>query len=842
MEKKKMKKALSLLLALLISLLALSACNGGDNTGGENDGEGVTPPPASDTAESVIYSETEIPTLIFADSILLSADKNNVYKTLTELIGTAPDTANGDSVEQREHEIIFGRSSRALSEKAYRKLDRENRGEDNIGFVILTDGESIAVAYSDDGNNISAKKAVNYLMNEIIKDNKTLTLDKNTVHSQSFSLVDELKKEDAAVKEAAWDALLLHLGDEYGPEIVSALREHYALYSSEAITWFASLYDPGVGSFYHSNSGRDTYGYLPDVESTAKILAMITASGMLRDHSSYVEVLPEDMKQQIGDFIYNLQDPDGFFYHPQWETVTLSRRGRDLSWSTDILKKLGRTPKYSTITGVQGEDVDLDAKIPGHGSVTTAVSKVVAAAAVPDHLKSEEAFKAYLESLNIRENSYERGNDLSSQGSQIRAQGLGKVLIEFLNENQFEENGLWHAKSDYYGINGLMKISGIYSSNKVAMPNADKAINAAIDAILSDEKPGSVVSFYNPWAAVTRIIENQRKYGGEEGNAFADEVVKGLMERAPEAIRVTTEKVARHKREDGSFSYYPDRSVHVSQKAPVCVPYTVESDVAGACISITGVTGYIFTSLEIEKYRVPIYGKADLKTFIDTINALTPIVKEAPEPEPLDFEDDTLGEKPSGFSSVSMKSDGSSATVVEANGSNVVKLVSNKGAGDALVLKGNELNDESIGFTFSGKFAVNEVSAVGTKQNAFLRFEFYDKGGHAYRIVFFKDGDKIRITDASANTNPDAKFTEIATVSTGEWIDLKLEYTKGDKNTFSVKIYVNGNLITESHNYFDESGTLETPYTGVTEMKIFSWVNAASVVLMDDLYFYGTNE
>ena len=835
-----MKKRLLLLIALLSFTFVLTACGGNGNGAGNGTGSGDgedTPEPEKE----VVYSAEHIPTLIFADNIIKTEDKTEVYNTLKTLLGIAPATAS-DSLEASDHEIIFGESSRSLSVKAYRKLKTVARGEEDIGYVIMTDGKNIAVAYTADGYNLTIPKAVDYLLNNIIMNNQTLELKSGVCHSASFSLEEELKAEDAAVKEAAWQALAEHLGAG-NEDIVRAMREHYAMYDSRAITWFASLYDPGVGSFYHSNSGRDTYGYLPDVESTAKILAFITQSGMLRDHSGYAEVLPEAMKKQIGDFIYNLQDEDGYFYHPQWgKNISVSRRGRDLSWSTDIMKKLGRTLKYTTITGVQGEDIYDEARVNHSSSVAVAVSKVVAAAAVPDHLQSVEAFKEYLAGLNIQEKSYDKGNDLSSQSSQIKAQGLLPTLIEFLNENQFEHNGLWHAESSYYGINGLMKISGIYNTAKVAMPNADKAVRAAIDAILSDEMPGSVVSFYNPWAAVCRILENLRNYGGDEGDALAKEINATLYELAPEAIRMTTVKVKRNQRDDMAFSYYPDRSVHVSQKASVCVPYTVESDVAGACISITGVTGYMFTALGISSYKVPIYGKADLKVFIDTINALTPIVKEKPEAKPLDFEDDTIGEKPSGFASISVKSSGGSATVVEAGGSQAVQIVSKAGTGDSIELDCMDVNKESKGFVFSGKFSVKSVTGTGTKQGAFLRLEFFGEH-HIYRIVFNKTEAGIEVHDASSNnTGSVAKTTHIATLAYDEWLDLKIEYTKGDKNTISFKIYVNGTLLTESRNDFDENASLENPYTDFETVRFFNWVNADCVWYVDDLYFCAVNE
>ena len=106
--------------------------------------------------------------------------------------------------------------------------------------------------------------------------------------------------------------------------------------------------------------------------------------------------------------------------------------------------------------------------------------------------------------------------------------------------------------------------------------------------------------------------------------------------------------------------------------------------------------------------------------------------------------------------------------------------------------------------------------------------------------MFLKDGDKVKLVDASTNTPSTAKYNEIGKFGFGEWFDLKIEYTAGTKETLDVKVYVNGLLVLESKNYFDESCALEQPHTGVNEMKFFSWVNAQDVILIDDLYFYAT--
>ena len=82
--------------------------------------------------------------------------------------------------------------------------------------------------------------------------------------SSTFNVYDEQKKIDEKVRDEQWKALAEALG-EHGDAIVAAFKDMYSMYSLDMIHWFANLYDPAVGGYYYSNSGRDTEGYLPDI-------------------------------------------------------------------------------------------------------------------------------------------------------------------------------------------------------------------------------------------------------------------------------------------------------------------------------------------------------------------------------------------------------------------------------------------------------------------------------------------------------------------------------------------------------------------------------------------------
>lgn len=267
-----------------------------------------------------------------------------------------------------------------------------------------------------------------------------------------------------------------------------------------------------------------------------------------------------------------------------------------------MLSRFGRTPKYPMITEVRKDGED---------------SKVL----IPEHLSTPEKFKEYLDSKNIPERSYHGGSEVNSQCAQIIACGRMDQCIEYFNALQNPKTGHWHSASTYYGVNGLLKISGIYSAAKVAMPHPLEAASSAIDAITSDEPMGAVVDIYNTWFSVQIILKNLRAYGGEEGAKMADGIVRTLREKAPVAIRKSREKIALFQKPGGCFSYGRNYSSFFSAGMPVCIPESVEGDVNATVIGIMGLVGNIYQALELDDVRVPLFGEAEKKRYIDLINA-----------------------------------------------------------------------------------------------------------------------------------------------------------------------------------------------------------------------------
>ena len=425
--------------------------------------------------------------------------------------------------------------------------------------------------------------------------------DKSLVKEERIA---ELKVKRDEMRRAGFAEAAKIIGKDGG----EALEYLYNMFDERIYLWLADLWEPEVGAFYFSNSGRDTDGYLPDIESTVQALRYVGGSGL---NAYKYEKMDEKIKQPVVRFARSLQDPDGYFYHPQWgKDIVVSRRGRDLGWATGIIKEYGGTTVYPT---------PLDKKDDGGKSDL-----------LPEHLQSVENFRKYLSELDIKHRSYWVGNLLQAQIKQIISAGTEFVdtLEGWYIENQNLENGTWNETLDYHATNGLMKVCLAYSAISRPIPNAALAMDAAIAVTLSDIADSQITSFYNPWITMGLIINNLTKFGNPE---LAAEQRRKVLDNAAKMIVRTADKIKPFAREDGSYSYGPKGSCPTSQAAPVSHALIPEGDVNGNALATTGVTRNICSVLGIPEIKF--FTEADGELFYELIDASFPSKKIYPRPE-----------------------------------------------------------------------------------------------------------------------------------------------------------------------------------------------------------------
>lgn len=446
-------------------------------------------------------------------------------------------------------------------------------------------------------------------------------------HNLPDELVTELKARDRETKKRQWANFESKL--EYNArEITEAFKSMYELYDDGLVKWMANLYDPdicvcnevygksvcehhplcGTGAFHYTHSGRDNVGFMPVIEATYSVYGFVEDCGFTSP-DRVKEYLGDEIGEKLTKFAENLQDPDGYFYHPHWgKDIGVGRRGRDLVRAEGLLARYGKKPKYPTISDVAAGEKNDNLYI-------------------PDNMKTLDAFKEYLSTLDIDHRSYHVGSMLGEQRAQLKARGQEyiDVLFDYFNEHQRKDNGIWHEKCDYYGTNGVMKIVYSYYIENRPIPMPEKVFRAALSAIMSEEDAETVVIVWNPWVTVWQILQNIEQFYSPE---LARKLRLELYEKAPEAIRITKKKTAKFKKPDGAFSYLQKYSTPFMQGSPCAIPETVEGDMDASVLGTNSMVRVIAKALGISSEdTVPLYGEYESAVFKNILENRKPVRK-----------------------------------------------------------------------------------------------------------------------------------------------------------------------------------------------------------------------
>ncbi len=903
--------ALLILASMLVSLLA--ACTGskkdntqasgagtnndssGDNSqgGNENPSGGVGEDVPSDTPGMIFNSESRLD-IVLADANLDSAVYIDFVWAIKDNLGERVKVVYDASADPAEHEIVFGETNRVVSHLAYSQLEDLMQSQEISmgGYVLYSDGSSLALAYTEE----LGTQHLEEIMAQMLEwaSQKSLVKKRGIVSSKVYDMYEIYAAEDKEYSDAEWAALEAQVGTE----LTDAFREMYKkLYGEGIVSWLANLYEPrecicenyvnGVqvclhpvdkngndlcknGGFYYSNSARNTYGFLPDIESTYQALTFLEMTGMLnRKGSNFGAYLKGQLRSDIIAFTKGLQHEDGYFYHPQW-TIEQSRENwervsRDLMWATAILQKLGADPYYSTPTGSmagtggrpQAASTALTPTL--YASKAESVSCVVAtASALPAHLQSVEAFEKYLSGfkMDVYGMGYAAANELAAQVEQLttankRLNGaLKPVLFEFFEEKHNPNNGLWREEIDYDGLNTVFKAVMVYSAFHEPFTYAEQAAQSAIYVLSSDELPGHVCGDYNTWYDIAGLIGNIRKYHHAANRGeIADGIRQSVIDIAPMAVLKTTENTLRFLKEDGSFSYFPDHCSETSQGMVVALRKN-EGDVNASLICSGGMLDHISGALGV---TLPsIFGTRELAMFTDIINSNTYSIKDSLPPDIIvDFEETDIDIEPKDVG-VSMGSGGSAVVVGDPyNPSNKVlhfQSLAKSGTWDAVTVPNNTIKANNNCLVFDSKLM---FAKEGTSQGYLIQMYIgYMAKASPYFINFTVAGEYVEIWEASSDSMNDSFNRLLGKIKLDEWFKLRIEYYFGYEDiineltphdTVRIKIYINEELVAVSANYMDTSmgkfteGT-GTPTDEAKQALFFPMSYFACNMYLDDLY------
>lgn len=874
-----MKKTV-LIFILLVTLLLVSCRNKKDDK------------PAPD------YGETEEVYVFTGDNCTNEA--NTVLDCF--IGGKYTPVAVSDLNKECDLEIIIGNiESKDVSKRAYTLLERiEKEDYFDSRYLVYSDGNgSIAIAfdrYTENYVGVSSIDEACEVINYYINNGTLFSSEKGVLGSGKINLVEKQQKIDDAMLEEQWnDVFIAAGGDEQAEIIVNSLKQHYNLYTDGMLSWIADLYDPVSGGFYYSNSGRNTEGYLADIESTSQIMDILSESGIFSyANNDLGKAFPDYLKDGIIKFIKSRQDPGGFFYHPQWThemvDASLSRRARDLSKAISALKKLGSLPTYPNPLGSDYDGIDADGNRvlevasvsltePLRNTSVKSVSRVVAtAAAIPDHLVSDVTFKAWLAKLDLNGDSYTVGNNISAQASQIVARDkqlikegknylLSKILIDWFNENCYESTGHWNAVADYEGTNGFLKITGAYIeiarsglNVDTRLPYPEQTLKSLVDALRTEEYARTDCYAYNVWYSICNLFELEQRSDPIAGAEFVKNTRAMLLKYVTEdvayegdmlnALEITTKKTANFRKTDGSFSQTAEYSAANSQGLPVAVPDTNEGDVNATALSSTGITSRMFAALGLP--MPDIFTHADAMLFLNRIENLGAIIKDEEHFEntgELGFEDLEIGDEPKTIANNSTTDATLTIDIDPDDSSNKVLRLSKlntSGAGVAQIDFGTTQRIENYNaFVFE-----TDLMFTYADEENFLSNYFYLKLGTSretfgYYITFSPSrSGTMRYRDSS---NPKDAIYSPDTVDTGigpgEWFNLKIEYYIGDQDNVRILIYINGGLSYVSNNFYgpkknDPVGTEYDPLAVFTTARIHTDKNFTGELYFDNFNLY----
>ncbi len=357
--------------------------------------------------------------------------------------------------------------------------------------------------------------------------------------------------------EARYDIATLVIG----AEAASALNTMTdTLFGQDVYVWLANLYDSATGAFYYSNSARDNYGYLPDIESTSQAMTILTRLGLTKV-TSCSDIFTEGQRAALGSWIQLCQSGrDGYYYHPQWGTdIGDSRKGRDLGNFTTQLNRhalgeelfdganyrlSGYSSSYSSLAGstvTQTYAVAQSAMVMSLSSDTeSAVSYAVAAISEDTteeevkaetsntHLLSEAALREYLDAkwISLKYNSYSFGNYITSQNAQVKAAGLSYVVIDWFNalqesvQTELENRAL----DEYYAT--------VYGVDKTALDEATAYRDARADGTVAgmDAADDAITSARDEFRAAVKATAGYTPLTDEQIAKLVKDAGNGLWE------------------------------------------------------------------------------------------------------------------------------------------------------------------------------------------------------------------------------------------------------------------------------------------------------------------------
>ena len=173
--------------------------------------------------------------------------------------------------------------------------------------------------------------------------------------------------------------------------------------------------------------------------------------------------------------------------------------------------------------------------------------------------------------------------------------------------------------------------------------------------------------------------------------------------------------------------------------------------------------------------------------------------------------------------------------------SNVLVAETFKGANDRVTF--NSVSDLKEYSCVSFKMDVR-IDATSKDHYYQLMFGANSNGTCAYMLQLSPNGTgRFKILDASNSSNTDGQVCTLATgMKFGEWINLEVKIFKGDRDSVRIQVYVNGEKIAVSSNFYGYEVDGKTPYDLIQSVSFYSFSATEAKLYIDNLSIIGTNE
>lgn len=561
-------------------------------------------------------------------------------------------------------------------------------------------------------------------------------------------------------------------------ELKTALqRFDSALYSKDMIDWIVGLYDPETTGFYFKKNAKDTEGFLPDRESTAKCIG--TVAKLLNATSADVinEYTPE-MKEKLLRFAQMYQsDEDGYWYEAPWgKYINDSKRLYQSSAAKQLISLAGGKPLYKTAEERIGESAKKTAD---------------KAELQKNRFASEEDFKNWFENyLDWDKSLYVAGSLLLSSMSEILKAGYFDLVKELIENKIDPETGLLGFEVDgefpehtvnLDAMSGTYKIAGYYNESyypskegrDFTMPYYDKLMDSTMRIILDEslaEKRRHVCDISNAWSLIKTATYTQKTISSETWNSFVSNL--------PAMINITVEYALKHKTADGGYTYYA--GIGAGGNQGMIHAYSLSDGEMSGASMILALRDNVYNTVCLNK---PIlFDDITVTDFVDMLKEVKPTPKIVPASNMnYTFDDMETGPLPqnNGFRSTG------NITIEEDPdyiGERTLKIESDGNGRPVLIIDAGTRNGKG----FTCEFDIKFYSA--NPETSFLVFEF---GSYDYATVLgFRKNNGGYIMSRTADKGKNVKTLP-------DWTDyknVKVEYNPSG-GAEAVKLYLDGVLL-----------------------------------------------